>query len=135
MSQMPVFSDDFVALALQQFSEVWACGIARRVKVDPQSRPVPEIVVALSAYREFEEGRLKVAANNPQYVADPNDLLDSEQLVYLGDPALHFLTCDTGYLARIKKSPQAARIHNVSLDELADAGRAKALLRLVIAGR
>lgn len=112
----------------EEFSQVWAHGIAQRVKADPKSRPLPEIVAGLSAYHEFEEERLKVAASNPGYKPDENDLLDSEQLVYLGDPALHFITCDGGYLKRIKQSAQAARIHKASLSELEVAGRVEALL-------
>lgn len=111
-----------------KFSEVWAHGIARRVRADPRSRPLPEIVAGLSAYHEFEEERLRVAASNPAYVPDKNDLLDSEQLVYLGDPALHFITCDGGYLKRIRKSAQAAQIYRASLNELEDARRVETLL-------
>lgn len=112
----------------EKFSEVWVHGIAQRVKADPKSRPLPDIVAGLSAYHEFEEARLKVAASNPAYEPDKNDLIDSEQLVYLGDPALHFITCDGGYSKRIKKSAQAARIYKVSLSELEVAGRVEALL-------
>jgi hypothetical protein len=112
----------------EEFSEVWAYGIARRVKADPQIRPLQEIVAGLSAYHEFEEERLKVAASNPAYKPDKNDLIDSEQLVYLGDPSLHFITCDGGYLKRIKKSAQAARIHKVSKFDLEVAGRVEALI-------
>jgi hypothetical protein len=118
--------------ALQKnFSEMWRDGTARRAQVDPRSRTLEEVVAALSAYHEFEEERLKVAVSNPMYKPDKNDVLDSEQLLYLGDPKLHFLTCDGGYLKRIKKSPQAAQIHRVSLGELADPASAEALLRRI----
>jgi len=120
-------------LSAEEFSEAWVHGIATRVRVDPKSRPVAEIVAALSAYHEFEEERLKVAASNLQYVPRPNDLLDSEQLVYLGDPALRFLTCDGGYFARIKKSPQAKQICRASHEELADGARVEELLRRITA--
>jgi hypothetical protein len=116
-----------------QFSEVWAHGIALRVKTDPKSRPVSEIVAALSAYYEFEEERLKVAASNPAYRPEPNDLLDSEQLVYLGNSGLHFLTCDGGYFARIKNSAQLPRIHKVSLQELGDRDKVVSLLNAITA--
>jgi hypothetical protein len=55
--------------------------------------------------------------------------MDSEQLPYLGDPKLHFLTCDGGYEARIKKSPQVKRIHRVSLDDLATVERVERKIR------
>ena len=116
-----------------KFSEVWVHGIAQRVKIDPTSRPLADIVAAMSAYHEYESAKVKVAAENRDY--DPskhkNDLLDSEQLVYLADPPLHFLTCDGGYSKRVTKSEQATRIHVVPLEELADTGRVEALLEKV----
>jgi hypothetical protein len=116
-------------LTSERFSQLWIKGIADRAKVDPSCRPSADVVSALSAYHEYEEERLKVAVNNPQYRPDKNDILDSEQLLYLGDPLLHFLTCDGGYLARTKKSPQAARIHKVSPDELGTAEKVAELLQ------
>jgi hypothetical protein len=120
-------------LSSEQFSEVWVEGIARRVKADPKSRPLSEVSAALSAYREYEEERLKVAANNPEYRPDPNDLLDSEQIVYLGDPNLHFLTCDGGYAARIRSSPQLRQIHRVSPEDLKDTASLESLLTAITA--
>jgi glutamyl-tRNA synthetase len=117
----------------QEFSEVWVSGIAKRINIGSQTRPTPEIVEALSAYHEYEKERLKVAASNPQYVPDPNDLLDSEQLVYLADPALRFLVCDGGYMARIKKSPQIRQIHRASLEQLSSVDGVKALLQTLTA--
>jgi len=121
------------SLTPEKFSEMWVYGIAKRAKADPASRPVADIVSSLSAYYEFEEQRLRVAVDDPAYKPDKNDILDSEQLPYLGDPKLHFLTCDGGYLARIKKSPQVAQIHKVSPDELASAGKVEGLLRKITA--
>jgi hypothetical protein len=114
-----------------KFSEGWLNGIARRARVDPNARPLAEIVSALSAYYEFEEERIKLAARDPHYEPDQNDIIDSQQLVYLGYPALHFLTCDGGYCKRVRKSEQAARIHKVSHEELGDVHRVEALLRKV----
>jgi len=51
-----------------------------------------------------------------------------KQLVYLGDPALHFITCDGGYSKRTKKSAQAARICKASMSDLEVAGRVEALI-------
>lgn len=118
-------------LTPEAFSEMWVDGIARRTKADPKCRPVADIVSSLSAFHEFEGQRLLTAVNNPAYRPDKNDILDSEQLPYLGAPQLHFLTCDGGYLARIKKSPQAAQIHKVGLDELSSVEKVDALLRKI----
>jgi len=81
-------------LTPEAFSEMWVSGIAKRAKADPACRPIAEIISSLSAYHEFEEQRLLTAVNNREYKPDENDLLDSEQLPYLGAPQLHFLTCD-----------------------------------------
>ena len=118
-------------LTLEAFAEMWVDGIAKRAKADPACRPVAEIISSLSAYHEFEEQRLLTAVNNREYKPDANDLLDSEQLPYLGDSRLHFLTCDGGYLTRIKKSPQAVQIHKVALDELAGVEKVETLLRKI----
>lgn len=118
-------------LTPEAFSEMWVYGIAKRAKADPGCRPVPDIVSSLSAFHEFEEQRLLTAVNNLAYKPDKNDILDSEQLPYLGHPQLHFLTCDGGYLARIKKSPQAARIHKVTLNELTSVEKVEVLLQKI----
>src|SRR5262249_33460946 len=96
-------------LTPEKFSEMWLYGIAQRTKCDPACRQTSDVVSSLSAYHEYEEQRLFTAVKNATYKPDDNDLMDSEQLPYLGDPTLHFLTCDGGYEARIKKSPQAKR--------------------------
>lgn len=48
--------------------------------------------------------KMKDSASIPGYKPDKNDLIDSEQLVYLSDPSLHFITGDGGYLKRIERS-------------------------------
>ena len=120
-------------LTPEAFSEMWVAGIAKRAKADPACRPVADIISSLSAYHEFEEQRLLTAVNNLAYKPDKNDILDSEQLPYLGDSQLHFLTCDSGYLTRVKKSPQAAQIHKVALGELASVEKVEVLLRKITA--
>jgi hypothetical protein len=60
-----------------------------------------------------------------------NDLLDAEQLVYLGAPELRFLTCDRGF-ERVTKSEQARRIFVVAMADVSDARRLEALLREIV---
>jgi hypothetical protein len=117
----------------EQFSEMWLHGIAKRTNSDPECRPVADIISSLSAYHEYEEQRLMTAVRDPAYKPKENDILDSEQLPYLGDDKLHFVTCDGGYAARIKKSPQLARIHRVALDEFASVQQVESLLRRITA--
>ena len=115
------------------FSSLWFIGMARRIKADPESKKIQDVVHAFSAYHEFEESKLKTALANEDYnpLKHKNDLLDAEQLVYLNDANLRFLTCDKGFAGRVRKSPQAARIHTVTLDDLADAPKIEALIRKV----
>jgi len=116
----------------EEFPKFWVEGIARRVNVDPKSRPTSEVVSTLSAYYEYDKERLQAAVSNPQYVPKPNDLLDSEQLVYLADPTRLFLVCDRGYQARIRKSPQLKQIYKSSHEELRTVQGVEEFLRALI---
>lgn len=142
--------DDFKAKAAQDFknildeakkekkksfdmTEAWFGGIAKRVHADPKSRKMSEIVSAFSAYHEFEDSKLRVALKTPKYnplsKTNRNDILDAEQLVYLGDKSLCLLTCDKGFKKRVNKSDQVKRLIIVAPEELMDATKAEALLR------
>ena len=57
-----------------------------------------------------------------------NDLLDAEQLIYLSNPSLFFLTCDKGIANLVKNSSQAKRVITVSPEELVDAAKVEALI-------
>jgi hypothetical protein len=117
----------------EKFSEAWFRGIANRVKADPASKRMSEIILELSAYHEFEHGKLQAAVQNKDYNPEKhaNDLLDAEQLIYLQDKSLCFLTCDTGFQNLVKKSPQVSRIIIVSGEDLASASMVEALLRKI----
>lgn len=118
----------------EKFCDAWFRGIANRVKADPASKPMAEIVSKLNAYHEFEQSKLRNAVQSKDYNPEKhaNDLLDAEQLIYLADPSLCFLTCDTGFQNLVKKSPQAARIITVRPAELADARKVEAVLRNIV---
>lgn len=77
------------------------------------------IVAHLDAHYLFEQQRIDNAATNPEYNLKKraNDAYDSELLIYLADPSLHLLTCDTGF-NRVKSSSQAKKIHIVPPDAL-----------------
>jgi hypothetical protein len=115
----------------ENFSIAWFQGIANRIKADPKSRNMPEIISDLNAYHEFERGKLHVALNNKDYNPEKhkNDLLDAEQLIYLSDPSLHFLTCDKGFSNLVRNSPQSKRIITVSPSELVEPVTVEALIR------
>jgi hypothetical protein len=112
------------------FSEPWFKGIVKRAGAEPGSRSKVEVENAFSAYREFERVKLERALRAKDYNPEKrrNDLIDAEQLIYLGDPALCFITCDKGF-ASVSSSAQAARIIIVPPADLADPHRIEALLR------
>ncbi len=114
----------------EKFSNAWFSGIANRVKADPASKSLPEIISELSAYHEFERVKLQIAVRSKDYNPQKhkNDLLDAEQLIYLADPSLYFLTCDTGFQKFAAKSAQAPRIITVPQADLADAKKIETLL-------
>jgi hypothetical protein len=118
-------------------TDAWFRGIANSVGADPKSRSVDEIKSALSAYHEYEQAKLKVALDEPEYnplsLTNQNDIIDAEQLVYLWDPTLCFLTADKKVKNRVKASVQASRIIWASAEDLQDPARATALLRKIVA--
>ena len=119
----------------ENFSRAWFQGIANRAKADPASKPMWEIVSTLNAYHEFERAKLEVAVQNKDYNPErhQNDLFDAEQVIYLADPTLCFLTCDSGFQNLVKHSPQAPRIRTVQPAELDDTAKVESLLRDIVA--
>ena len=115
--------------SLSELKAAFAQVATARAHAKPGQRSEEEIVGALSAHFEYENRILWKAAANKGYnfLSHKNDILDSEQLVYLADPKLHFLTCDTGFRS-VEDSEQKARIHVVKPDELTDAEKATAVL-------
>lgn len=118
-----------------KFTDVWFHGIATRIGADPASKPMAEIIDKLSAYHEFEGTKLRTALENKDYNPEKhaNDLLDAEQLIYLNDESLGFLTCDKGFQVRVSKSPQASRIFTATPNELSNEQRAEAIFRSIVA--
>jgi hypothetical protein len=111
----------------------WFTSIAKSVDADPNSKPVDEIVTALSAHHEFEQSKLKTALTereyNPLSRKNQNDIVDAEQLLYLAAPRLCMITSDTGFKSKVTKSPQAAQIITASPSELMDATTAANVLK------
>ena len=124
-----------VPFSEEAFTEVWCAGIRRRVNQQQNPKPNADIVAALSAYHEFDLNKLKIALAQPDYniLKHKNDLLDAEQMIYLGDPNLNFLALDHGYLSKVVKSPFRCRIHHIERRELATPLGAEAALRQIIA--
>ncbi len=114
---------------IKNFSNEW---LRWRVKYNGTKRQ--KILEALSAYHEFDIEKLRLAVAHTHYNSQKhqNDALDCLQMAYLCDPALHFVTCDGGYLSKIKVSPQKSRIHQTTVGILSDSSKAEELLRQII---
>jgi hypothetical protein len=117
-------------------TNAWFLGIAKRVNAESSSERMPDLISALSAYHEFEESKFTTALVNPKYnplsKKNRNDIVDSEQLIYLGDESLCMLTSDRGIQRKVTKSKQAARIIWTEMNDLIDARKAEAVVRRAI---
>jgi hypothetical protein len=107
------------------WSEDWtffAKGVAERVGVVLEPGAERKVSELLGAYFEYGSNLLRTAVGdqNFSFLKKQNAALDAEQLVYLADPELLFVTLDRGFL-NVTKSPQRARIHVLSSDSLPDA--------------
>jgi hypothetical protein len=113
----------------------WLQGIAKRIDADPKSKLSPSLVDSLSAYHEYEQSRVTTALKSRQYNplsrTNQNDIIDSEQLVYLADERLCLITGDTGLRRRVKTSPQLSRIITATPEQLQDPKQASALIKSI----
>jgi hypothetical protein len=107
----------------------------RKAFFDPafaSSKTIPEVQSLLGAYHEFEQSKLQTALLIPEYNPlshkNQNDIIDSEQLIYLSDPSLCMLTADKGIKSKVVKSEQAARIVVATPEDLSDAKKAEAVV-------
>jgi hypothetical protein len=98
-----------------------AAGIAERIGALPGTWTEEEVAAQLGAYFEFHTDLVIRAVPaldfnffSPDHL---NDHFDAEQLCYLADPCLHFVTCDLGY-TRVRYAEQRNRIHVLSAQDL-----------------
>ena len=117
-------------------TEFWFASLAESVGADPKSKPIAEVVCALSAHHEFEQSKLRTALEIPDYNPlsrkNQNDVIDVDQLLYLADETLCMLTADGGFKKKVTKSRQAARIITAPEADLMDARKAETMLRNIV---
>jgi len=115
---------------------IFARSIARQAGFDEAKVDADLVAKKLDAYYLFEKGRMRIGAQNIDYNVGKhsNDVWDAEQLIYLADPTLHFLTSDKGF-RRIEKSHQAKRVHVAEARCLKEAACATSLLRDIVSGK
>jgi hypothetical protein len=118
-------------LTTEAFTGLWMTRFNNNLSSKDNPGTKEFIANAFGALHEFELAKLKVALANLNYNAlkHQNDLFDAEQLIYLGDPSLHFVTIDAGYRRKVLNSPQRSRIHQVKASELDNISSAEAVVR------
>jgi hypothetical protein len=99
----------------------FAKGVAQRVGAALEPGAERKVSELLSAYFEYGSKLLRTAVGDPNFsfLKKQNSALDAEQLVYLADPELHFVTLDGGF-SNVTKSPQKSRIHILGPDMAKD---------------
>ena len=117
-------------------TDVWFRGVAKRAQADPTSKPISEVQALFGAYHEFEQEKLRRALVSPDYNplshANQNDIIDAEQLVYLGDHLLCMITSDKGLKSKVTKSDQAMRIILAAAPDLMDTQKAEEIIKTIL---
>jgi hypothetical protein len=87
----------------------WAVAFAKVHKLDLSVEQADTLATDLSA---FEKTLFEAAAKNSNYQPDGHDgdWVDGQQLIYLCDPNIHFLTDDKSIKAKCAKSQQCHRV-------------------------
>lgn len=108
--------------------------VSMRAKYDQQSKggvTDSQIEAALSAYIEYHTDLTARAVNNWKFNffsrEHLNALFDAEQLAYLVDPSLTFITADRDFRC-VSQSAQQTRIRIVEANDLRDPARVLGLL-------
>jgi hypothetical protein len=122
----------FGPLGLADFSrQAIAEGLATRAGAGPDLRRANELARLLGAYFEYHADFIHRAVFNQAFNffsrEHLNDLFDAEQLLYLSDESLHFVTCDSGYRS-VAQGAQAARIHLFERGDMESQARAPGLI-------
>lgn len=89
----------------------WASNLMKLYGASSDSDSLAKVAESLSAAYEFEMS-VNALVRNPNFSVSKNasDLFDGQQLCYLCDPNVVFITNDSDFKTRAGKSPQATRI-------------------------
>jgi predicted nucleic acid-binding protein len=91
--------------------QIWASKLLEFYGVSGPANLIADVAERLSATYEFEMAVNKLV-QNPNFPVSKrtSDLIDGQQLCYLCDPNVVFITNDSDFRTRSGKSPQARRI-------------------------
>lgn len=98
-------------MAIEVSPQVWACKLLQLYGVSGPAELIEDVAERLSASYEFEMAVNKLVQNpNSPISKRTSDLIDGQQLCYLCDPNVVFITNDSDFRTRAGRSPQAKRI-------------------------
>jgi hypothetical protein len=93
----------------------WAAGILARQGLRPSDEDCRRVAESLDAAFHFDMALFKRAkTSNYNFEKHATDWIDEQQLYYLSDPQVHFLTRDGRLQEWVKQSTQAKRILDFS---------------------
>lgn len=97
--------------------ERWTASRLRECGIEISSPNVTRLLAGFDAARRYDFFLFDIAKNRAyDFARHDSDWLDIMQLCYLGDPLIHFVTCDGDFKVRTSGSSQAKRI--LSFEEL-----------------
>jgi len=98
-------------IATEVSPQIWASKLLQFYGVSGPADFVKAVAERLSATYEFEMAVNKLV-QNPNFLVSKktSDLIDGQQLCYLCDPNVVFITNDSDFRTRAGKNPQAKRI-------------------------
>lgn len=102
-------------LAIEVSPQIWASNLLQFYGVPGSAESIADVVERLSATYEFEMAVNKLV-QNPNFPVSrrTSDLVDGQQLCYLCDPNVVFITNDSDFRTRVGKSAQAKRIKTLA---------------------
>lgn len=134
MANMLVSIVDQYRQERNKFDDLWTDGLLKRTGLPSNICSRQSIISKLSALYEFDKHGFEAALSDVNYPATKysNDNLDREQLIYLADQSLHFVTCDKQYSKKTVASSHSERIHTVKPEELNSPENGEKLLRHIV---
>jgi hypothetical protein len=91
--------------------EAWSHGLLSSLEIPFSPERQTKVAEALSAAYHFEVSLLNLARNsNYDLQKNVSDLIDAQQLFYLSDPVVVFVTDDSDHKTRLRKGGQQQRI-------------------------
>jgi len=98
---------------LSSTSTTWSTAVLGLIGVPANDANRAKLLEALDAAHKYDESLYDMAKNhNYDFSQHDTDWIDSQQMYYLADPSVLFVTCDSNIAFRVRGSTQRSRILN-----------------------